>query len=221
MESVLTMTSCYTTFVLTPFEENCYIVYDDERGDAMIIDPGEPSPALFEFLKEKRLAPRYILLTHGHFDHFGGAASLKRELGIPVAIHEADAPLLDPSWRGGATLFGFDVEPVTPDILLHDADVVAAGNLSVQVLHTPGHSPGGATFYDATNKRAYCGDLIFHGSVGRYDLPGSDGPTLFRSIREAILSLPDDVILLPGHGPETTVGREKRFNPFLQGGWSD
>jgi glyoxylase-like metal-dependent hydrolase (beta-lactamase superfamily II) len=204
------------TYVLTPFEENCYLLYD-RAGYALVIDPGEPSPELLEFVERHHIRPQMIILTHGHFDHMGGAAFFRNHWQVPVAIHEADAAFVRAPHAGGASLFGFEVEPVDPDVLFAGGEKVQAGDISLEVLHTPGHSPGGVTYYDRQNKLAFCGDLIFKGAVGRYDLPGSNGTQLFSSIRTSILSLPDEVALYPGHGPTTTVGYERQTNPFLRG----
>ncbi len=208
------MTYEIRTFVLTPFEENCYVLYDP-TGECVIVDPGELDEELIKFVEKNMLRPRVILLTHGHFDHFGGAAELKRRWHIPIAIHDNDAEFAGKTYAGGARLFGFEVEPVSADRLLAEGDVISVGQITLLVAHTPGHSPGGVTFYDEPNRRAFCGDLIFRGAIGRYDLPGSDERALFRSLREKILSLPDEVVLYPGHGPSTTVGHERMTNPFL------
>jgi glyoxylase-like metal-dependent hydrolase (beta-lactamase superfamily II) len=204
------------TFVLTPFEENCYVLVDSS-GECVLIDPGEASENLIEFVEVQSLQPQMILLTHGHFDHFGGAAELKRRWDIPIAIHSGDADLVGPRYGGGAVIFGLDVEPIMPDRLLEDGDVISMGPTTLSVIHTPGHSPGSVTFYDEVNGRAFCGDLIFRGAIGRYDLPGSDAQALFHSLWERILTMPDEVVLFPGHGPKTTVGHERVTNPFLTG----
>lgn len=204
------------TFVLTPLEENCYVLHD-EQGLAIVIDPGENSANLTGFLRSGALKPQLILLTHGHFDHMGGAAALASTFRIPVAVHELEAPLLEEPFVGGARLFGFDADPVRPDLLLSDGQAIRVGRINLEVLHTPGHSPGSVTFLDRSRGRAFCGDLIFRGAIGRYDLPGASGEQLYRSIQERILTLPDEVELLPGHGQPTTVGLERRTNPFLIG----
>jgi glyoxylase-like metal-dependent hydrolase (beta-lactamase superfamily II) len=203
-------------FVLTPFEENCYVLYTKGSSNALIIDSGDVTPELLDFLQSARLTPKFVILTHGHFDHMGGVARLKKLFGAAVvAIHALDAPMVGEPHVGGARLFGFDADPVTPDWLLADGDRVREGDINLVVLHTPGHTPGGITLYDENHRIAFCGDLIFRGAIGRYDLPGSDGVQLSRSILTKILALPDHVKLFPGHGPETTVGIERRTNPFV------
>jgi glyoxylase-like metal-dependent hydrolase (beta-lactamase superfamily II) len=202
------------TFATKPFEENCYVLYD-AAGEAIVIDPGEAGPAL-SFIQEHKLHVNYILLTHGHFDHTRGVGEIKRASGAPVAVHPGDAALIGEPLKGGAPLFGYEAEAIVPDQLLADGQVVKAGEIALRVIHAPGHTPGLVVLYDEPNRRAFCGDLIFRGSIGRTDLAGADLPTLLRSIHEKILTMPDDVVLYPGHGPTTTVGEERRSNPFIQ-----
>ncbi len=196
-----------------PLPENTYVVGHPESGGAVVIDPGGDGDGILRLLEEQRLVLEKILLTHGHFDHVGGVRLLKERTGADVCIHPADAGRMRDAPRQGA-IFGIDVpEPPPPDLLLGDGDVIRLSDREFRVLHTPGHTPGHVIFL--VEVLAFVGDLVFAGSVGRTDLPGGSPAALFRSVREKILTLPPETVLLPGHGPSTTVEREKRSNPFL------
>lgn len=201
-------------FVTGPLETNTYLLADRDAGEALVIDPGGDPGEILAFLAQERLTCRLIVNTHGHFDHISGNRALKTATGASLLVHADDAPLLTEAVTH-ARLFLMRAEnSPPPDLPLVDQGEVRLGAVRLRVLHTPGHSPGGVTL--VAPGAAFCGDLVFHGSVGRTDLPGGSERLLLDSIRRHILTLPDDTVLYPGHGPETTVGREKKQNPFFK-----
>lgn len=184
-------------------------------GSAVVVDPGAEPERVASVLEEWGAGLDAILLTHGHLDHVGGVAGLVERYGAPVYLHPDDRPLYDRAAEH-ARGFGLQVpQPPPPDHDFSDGQELRAGGLTLEVRHAPGHSPGGVVL--VVRGGAFVGDCVFQGSVGRVDLPGGDASTLLASIREAVLSLPEDAVLWPGHGPETTVGRERGRNPFLNG----
>lgn len=197
-------------------QTNCYVVGCEETHEGAVIDPGGNPKRILKAVEESGLAIRYILNTHCHFDHMGANAAVVAATGALLALHPAELPILQA--RGGAAWFGVPVkESPMPDVELEDGQTLEVGTLRFQVLHTPGHSPGGVTFYLEEEGVAFDGDALFQMGVGRTDLPGGDWDTLVRSIREVLFALPDDTVLYSGHGPKTTVGREKRSNPWVKG----
>jgi hydroxyacylglutathione hydrolase len=196
-------------------QTNCYIVGCEETHEGVVIDPGGHPERILAAIEESGLTIRYVLNTHCHFDHMGANAAIVAATGAPLALHPAEQPILEN--QGGASWFGVLVqESPAPDVELSPGQVLAVGTLRFQVLYTPGHSPGGVTFYLAEEGVAFDGDVLFQMGVGRTDLPGGDWDTLARSIREVLFTLPDETILYPGHGAHTTVGQEKRSNPWLR-----
>ncbi len=214
-QEVLTVVS----FVLGPVETNSYLVADASQGTAVAIDPAWDGQVIVDEARRRGWSITSIWLTHAHFDHFGGAALLARATNAPIALHPDDLPL----WRfsGGAALFGlphFDPGP-EPTMSLAHGMRLSIGAHEIEVRHTPGHSPGHVVFVAPASSLVFCGDLIFYSGVGRTDLPGGSWETLLHSIKTHVLTLPDETRLLSGHGPETTVGRERSGNPFLTGDW--
>jgi hydroxyacylglutathione hydrolase len=201
-------------FVLGAIQTNCYVVSCPETREAVIIDPGDSSPSLERYMEEEQLLVKYIINTHSHFDHTGGNKKVKEFTGARLLIHQAEADVL-PQIGTLASMFGLQVEDSPPaDAFIAEGDEVTFGEVNLNVLETPGHSPGGVTLH--TDNVAFVGDTIFAGSIGRTDLPGGSHSTLIKSIKEKILPLGDETVLYSGHGPETTVAQEKLHNPFLR-----
>ncbi|GBE15034.1 MAG TPA: MBL fold metallo-hydrolase [Proteobacteria bacterium] len=198
-----------------PLQSNCFILGDEKTGEAVVIDPGGDGALIIDRIKSRPWNVIAILVTHAHFDHVGANADIVEATGAPLMVPRPCVALLDQAAEQ-AGMYGLEVKPSPrPDRLLDDGDTVTVGGETIEVISTPGHSPGGVTF--RTSIGIFPGDALFAGSIGRTDFPGSDFSTLIRSIKERILVLPDDTHVYPGHGPETTVGRERRHNPFLQG----
>ncbi|MGH9168839.1 MAG: MBL fold metallo-hydrolase [Acidimicrobiia bacterium] len=200
---------------------NCYVVAPERGGPAVVVDTPPDVPAVLELLAEHDLQPVGLLVTHGHVDHVGGAGEVVRKTGVVAYLHPDDDWLaLDPETqlRG---LFGElppgDFAPPESFGRLSDGGVLEMAGLRLQVLHTPGHTPGHCCFYLEGEGVLFSGDQLFAGSIGRTDLPGGDFPSLMRSMEEKVLALPADVVVYPGHGPTTTLARERATNPFLQG----
>lgn len=197
------------------FAENCYLVIDETRRECAVIDPGEEAGLILHKIAASGATPVAIWLTHAHLDHVMGIPRIKAETGVPVYLHPADRRLYDGVPAQGAA-FGIRAEPLPPpDRAWAHGDVAKVGTIAFAVQHTPGHSPGSVMFVG--NGVALGGDVLFAGSIGRTDLPGGDFDTLIASIERELLSLPDDTIVHTGHGPDTTVGHERRTNPFLTG----
>lgn len=197
-----------------PIMANCYIIGCEETRNAAVIDPGDEADRILTTLSEDKLTVRYILNTHGHFDHVGANRRLKEVTGAALAIHPDDVPMLD-TLNMAAASFGMTVDnSPPPDLLINDGDTINIGNIKLKVIHTPGHSPGGVSFH--TNGIVFVGDTLFAGSIGRTDFPGGDYNTLISSVRNKLFVLGDDVQALTGHGPATTIGQEKRTNPFFR-----
>jgi len=195
-------------------QTNCYIVGCEETQEGVVIDPGGHPQRILQAVEKSGLTIRYVFNTHCHFDHMAANADIVAALGVPLALHSAEIPILQA--RGGASWFGVPVkESPLPDVELEDGQVLEVGTLRFQILFTPGHSPGGVTFYLEKKGVAFDGDVLFAMGIGRTDLEGGDFDTLMRSIREVLFALPDETILYPGHGPKTTVGDERTQNPWL------
>ncbi len=198
-----------------PFAQNCYLVACARTGSAILVDPGGATGEALAAAEASGTKVESIVLTHAHIDHVDGLARAKRETGAPIYLHPLDAPLYAAA-PTQAQWFGLQMEPLPPvDHDLAEGDVVRFGEVSLAVRFTPGHAPGHVTLVG--EGFALVGDVIFRGSIGRTDLPGGDLATLMRSIRSEVLPLPEETILYNGHGPETTVGVEKRTNPFITG----
>ena len=200
------------TLVLGDIEVNCYLVSTDKS--AVVIDPGYPSSEAVDFLKNAANKERLILLTHGHFDHIGFAGELSKLTNTKVAIGEMDANALTDNYINLSALFGAPINTFDADMLLSDNDEVTVGDLTFKVMHTPGHTVGGVCYL--CEGILFAGDTLFAGSIGRTDFPGGSFETLRNSIKR-IYTLPDDTVLLSGHGGKTTVINEKRYNPFVRG----
>lgn len=202
-----------TTIADPLFQSNCYILYCDETGEGIISDPGKPG-SFEDILKEENVTLKAIVNTHAHLDHVLGVAEIKRIYDIPFKLHEDEKRLLS-IVNDHALSYGLpEIEVPEVDEWLTDGQKISFGNQSVEVVLTPGHSPGGICLMSPGH--VIVGDLIFRGAIGRFDLEGGDHDTLLRSIHERILTLPPDTRLYPGHGPSTTVEREAAENPFLQ-----
>ena len=197
-----------------PLMANCFIVGCPETKKAVVIDPGGDVDRILVALSDEQLTVSKILNTHGHFDHVGGNQRLKEVTGAPIYIHTDDAPMLA-HVSSSAAAFGMRVNnSPEADETLNDGDIIKFGNLELKVLHTPGHSPGGVSFY--APGVVFVGDTLFAGSIGRTDFPGGSYNQLIASVKEKLFTLDEKTIVYTGHGPETTIGEEKRTNPFFQ-----
>jgi len=207
-----------------PFYKNGFIVGCEETGEAVLIDPGDEVQALLEVAETRELTIRDILLTHAHVDHVTGVAAAKRALGAPIYLHRDDLFWYERAVESGVT-FGLRVEPQPPiDVFYSPGQIIPFGNYQVRWHHTPGHCPGGVCLQvgkappaDTEVVHLFVGDTLFAGSIGRTDLPGGDYEVLIRSIKKVLFPFGDDAIVHPGHGPDTTIGQERRTNPFLVG----
>jgi len=206
------------SFTFNPFQENTYVL-SDESGECIIIDPGcydaEEKVELANFIDSKGLKPVKILLTHAHIDHVLGINFLAGKYGLPIVMNSIETELLKSASIYGQ-MWGIQVEPAPdPQEFLKDGDTFTFGKTELEVLFTPGHSPGSLSFYHRPTKQLIAGDVLFYGSIGRTDLPGGNFETLEKSIRTKLYTLEDDVIVYSGHGQSTTIGHEKRTNPFV------
>lgn len=194
-----------------PLEVNCYLISDTERKEAIVVDPGDEPDRILDLIEEGGLKVRYIVCTHAHFDHVGAVPELKEATSAEIVIHEEEGEVYEAA-RDMAAFWGYDIEPLPPpEVLTREGDEIGAGGLRFRVLHTPGHSPGGICLYG--NGVVLTGDTLFAGSVGRTDFPGGDPERLKDSFRR-LMSLPADTVVLPGHGPRSTIGRERVENLF-------
>jgi hydroxyacylglutathione hydrolase len=199
-----------------PLQTNCYLVACSETLAAVIIDPGWSGEELSELVAENGFDLKALVLTHAHFDHVAGAAALKRLTGVPLLAHADSRPALLNNHHH-ASLWGFRVEPAPQlDGELVEGQIVQVGNLALEVLYTPGHASGHVCFHEPTAKVLFDGDVLFRGGIGRFDLPGGEYNLLMQSIEEQLLTLPDDTAVYPGHGPPTTIGDERHWNPYLR-----
>ncbi|MDP2959799.1 MAG: MBL fold metallo-hydrolase [candidate division Zixibacteria bacterium] len=201
------------TLIVGELETNCYILGDEKTREGIIIDPGGDLKEIEKVLEELHLEIKYIILTHGHSDHIGVLAELKKKTCAQILIHKEDAEMLSEPEKNLSIFSSTPISAPEADKLLKDKDKIKIGNIELEVLHTPGHTQGSISLW--TDKIIFTGDLIFYGSVGRTDLPGGSYQKLLRSIQEKILDKEEDMIIYSGHGPATTVGEERRNNPFL------
>jgi hydroxyacylglutathione hydrolase len=208
----------YQTIPVTHFQQNCSLVWDDATLRAAIIDPGGDIDLLLAEVARLGVTLEQIWLTHAHIDHAGATAQLARQLSLPIiGPHPGDQFWIDALGEQGR-MFGFAaVEPFTPTRWLQDGDTVELAGHTLHVRHCPGHTPGHVVFHSPDMQRAFVGDVLFAGSIGRTDFPGGDHDTLIASITERLWPMGDDTVFIPGHGPESTFGRERRSNPYVGG----
>ena len=199
-----------------PLQVNCFVVACQKTHEAMVIDPGEDGPRILQIAESNGYQVKQIVNTHGHFDHVGANQPVKDATGAVLMTHEADLPLLQNA-RNHAQAYGLTVSPSPdPDKFLDEGDVFSVGEQSFSIFHVPGHSPGSICLL--SDGHLFVGDVLFAGSVGRTDLPGGDFDALVEGVREKLFRLPADTIVHPGHGSDTTIGREKQMNPFVGDG---
>ncbi len=206
----------YRIIPVTPFQQNCSLIWDEQTLRGALIDPGGDEEALLAAAAEEGVTLERLLLTHGHIDHAGAARTLADRLGIPLEGPQQEDAFWLQSLPQQAAMFELPtVAPFTPDRWLNDGDTVSVGAIALEVIHCPGHTPGHVVFYQREAAVAFVGDVLFKGSVGRSDFPRGDHDTLIASIRNRLLPLGDDVIIVPGHGPFSTIGDERQTNPFI------
>ncbi len=201
--------------VVGDLQTNCYVLGDEKSKEGVVIDPGGDVEDIEKVIQKEGLIIKCIILTHGHADHIAALTELKKRTNALILIHPADSDMLvDPTYN--LSIFtGQDLICPKADKFLDDGDKVQVGGFELEVLHTPGHSPGGISLF--TDKMIFTGDALFYGGIGRTDFPGASHNQLMNSIREKILTKPDDTVVYSGHGPETTIGEEKRNNPWIRG----
>ena len=202
------------TLIVGPLASNCYIVWDEDTKKGVVIDPGDYAKLILKRILEQNINTKYILVTHGHFDHVGAVAALKRELKSEFLAHKDDLFFIEDS-DNSAMRWGFKIEkPPKPDRFIEDGDIIKVDGFKFNVIHTPGHSPGGVSFI--YNNMVFCGDTLFQGSIGRTDFRKGSFEELAKSIKTRLYILPDDTVVYTGHGPSTTIGNEKKYNPFVR-----
>ena len=199
--------------LLSSFDTNTYLVWDEDSMEAMLIDVAAPSQEIINEIKSLNLKLKFLINTHGHGDHIGGNKSIKQNFDIQLLIHEDDAETITDPYKNLSTFWGDGIISPSADIKLKGGEKFKLGNKELTIIHTPGHSEGGISIL--IKNLLFSGDTLFAGAIGRADMPGGDYNTLVRSIREKLFKLPDDTIVLPGHGPSTYIGREKRENPYV------
>jgi hydroxyacylglutathione hydrolase len=203
-----------------PFQENCYVIGNEEIGEGAIVDPGDEAARIALAVEQTGLAISEILITHAHIDHVGAVAALVEEYACPVLMHAEAEPMLQ-QLPTQAMMMGLRFGKVPKvDRRIEDEEVLEVGGLRLKALYTPGHAPGHLAFYAESERLVFSGDALFAGSVGRTDLFGGDTEVLMRNIKERLMRLPDQTRVLSGHGPETTIGDERAHNPFLHGGFA-
>jgi glyoxylase-like metal-dependent hydrolase (beta-lactamase superfamily II) len=204
------------TFPVGPLQCNCTLLGDEDAAEAIVIDPGDEVSRILRRISDLRLKLKQILVTHAHIDHVGGALKLKRLTGAPILLNENDLPLLKMMEAQAAWLGVPTPEVTAPDASLADGMQVGLDRYPAEVLHTPGHTQGSVCLHFAPLKMVIAGDTLFAGSIGRTDLPGGNSRQIIQSIESRLMALPDETRVLPGHGPETTIGAERYDNPFLR-----
>ncbi|AJQ95310.1 MBL fold metallo-hydrolase [Gynuella sunshinyii] len=206
----------YEIVPVTPFQQNCSILWCEKTGKAAIVDPGGEAGKILARVDALGVDVDKVLLTHGHLDHAGAANAIKNMLNVPIVGPQQEEAFWLNQIENQASMFGFgEAENVVPDVWLNDSDIVKIGETQLLVLHTPGHTPGHVVFYCESSKLAIVGDVLFAGSIGRSDFPRGNHAQLIRSIREKLLGLGDDICFIPGHGPMSTFGQERLTNPFV------
>lgn len=209
------MADSIETIVVGSLGVNCLLV-DCGNGEAVLVDPGAEPGRILDAVARRKLKVRYVINTHGHFDHVGANKTVLENTGAPLLIHRADEAQLERA-KEVSTMYGLMAEnSPKPDRYLEDGMVLEVGTTSIKIIHTPGHTPGGCSLYLADRKTVITGDTLFADSIGRTDLPGGSFDTLIGSIKTKLMTLPDDTVAIPGHGPFTTIGQEKRANEYLK-----
>ncbi|MBI1368029.1 MAG: MBL fold metallo-hydrolase [Planctomycetes bacterium] len=204
-------------FTLGPWQTNCYVTHPAGSKACWIIDAGFNPQPMIDAIRQRHLAPELIVLTHAHADHIAGLREVRDAFpDVPILIHEAEADFLTDAELNLSAGFGFPIVAPAADRLLHHGDTLSLADLTFEIRHTPGHSPGGICLHQPDHQLAFTGDTLFRDSIGRYDFPTSDPQALMRSIHEQLLTLPDETKIYPGHMQSTTIGRERRMNPYLQ-----
>jgi hydroxyacylglutathione hydrolase len=213
------MATSISIVVVGTYQVNCYLYWDNRTKDGVIIDPGDNADEIIAEVKKAGFVPRAILLTHGHVDHIVAVEAVKREFTIPLVAGKGEQQLLAEPSLNFSTFHDAPISITKVEQLCEDEEIISFGSLALRVLSTPGHTPGGVCYLSETDGILFCGDTLFQGSIGRTDLPGGETELLIESIQKKILTLPDAIVCYPGHGPRTTVGAERRSNPFLTGAY--